>query len=152
MPKLKEEWKQIVGMHYLISNKGRCKNTKTKRLVHPVKNNTGYYQYILTEKGKYTHFLVHKLVAEYFLKQDKAKPYVRFKEKNKVKWCRYNIERTSYPTNSKAISAYKNGKKVADFGSAREASEYIGRNYQSISKCLNGRGVTCGGYTWEYSK
>ena len=153
---MKEQWKDFKGFsNYIISNRGRLKNKKTNTFVKPVKNNNGYYQFIFAsnknQQGK--HILVHRAVAEHFINNIENKKYVSFKEKNRIKWCAYNIKWSDNATCSKSVIQYDlKGNKLNEFGSMRDASKMIKRAYVGISDCCrNVRSAkTCGGYRWEY--
>lgn len=69
-----EEWRPIEGYDgkYLISNCGRVKSLKhyDARLLKAFANNKGYLRVCLSHKGKGRHFLVSRLVASAFCKND----------------------------------------------------------------------------------
>jgi len=86
-----EKWKKIEGYEYWISNQGRMKNKdKVLKLV----TNRGYHRVGLYKNGKPKHFLVHRLVAIYFIENTNNKPIINHKngvkKDNRVEnleWC-----------------------------------------------------------------
>ena len=67
---MKEKWRQIKDYpNYAVSNMGRVVNIKTLRdLKHQKSKRGGYYAFVnLYKEGKRKNYLVHLLVAKYFL-------------------------------------------------------------------------------------
>lgn len=64
--KFKEEWKPYPNSDYLVSNYGRVKNLKTKRILSGSLDKKGYHRYNLTLDGQLKGFLGHVLVWEVF--------------------------------------------------------------------------------------
>jgi hypothetical protein len=63
-----EIWKQIKNnTMYEISNFGKVKNTKTSNILKPIYGPRRIHAYINMNKKKY---MISKLVAEYFIKND----------------------------------------------------------------------------------
>lgn len=71
-----EEWKQIEGLNYLVSNYGRIKNKTTKKL-KTLRNNRFGYQINLWNNGKARMMTVSRLVAHYFIRPVKENERVR---------------------------------------------------------------------------
>ena len=69
---MKEIWKDTGINKYQVSNLGNVRNLSThyaaKREVKTRKNNSGYFECCLHDKG-HNYFLVHRLVAKAFLKK-----------------------------------------------------------------------------------
>ncbi len=63
-----ENWKNIEGFDYQISDFGNIKNKRGK-ILKPSLVGDGYLQAHLSKGKKKYHFLIHCLVADYFLKQ-----------------------------------------------------------------------------------
>lgn len=90
-----EVWKPIndfVGA-YWISSKGRVKNSRGK-ILKPIDNGHGYLRVDLRSNGQREQKLIHRLVAEHFIPNEKNKPEVNHlnkeKDKNQVdnlEWC-----------------------------------------------------------------
>ena len=73
-----EEWKQITfAKDYFISNKGRLKSCKKNQaiILKPdlTRKNKGYLRVQLYIKGKSQHYLIHRLVAFYFIENTPKK-------------------------------------------------------------------------------
>ncbi len=62
--------------NYLIYDDGRVQNKKTKRILKPIKSNTGYLQVVLSHKNKQKTHSIHRLVAEYYINNPENKPTV----------------------------------------------------------------------------
>ena len=64
----KEFWKPILGYekYYQVSNKGRIKNIKTKRILKPRVHSNGYLRVCLAYKGIKDKY-IHRLVLEAFI-------------------------------------------------------------------------------------
>ncbi len=74
-----EEWKDIEGYegHYRISSQGRIENTVTRRIRRGNCNKSGYEQVALLGKdGKYSNYLIHRLVAKAFIENPENKTTV----------------------------------------------------------------------------
>lgn len=63
-----ENWKNIEGFDYQISDFGNIRNKKGK-ILKPSLVGDGYLQAHLSKNGKKYDFLIHCLVADYFLEQ-----------------------------------------------------------------------------------
>lgn len=72
-----EEWKEIEGYNkkYFISNYSRVKSFKHHKVIimKQEKNNKGYARISLSKNGKSQHYLIHRLVAKYFVFNDDPK-------------------------------------------------------------------------------
>lgn len=62
-----EEWKKIEKLNYEISNYGRIKNLKTKKL-KALRNGRFGYQINLWNRGKARMFTISRLVAHFFIR------------------------------------------------------------------------------------
>ncbi len=71
-----EEWKQIEGLNYLVSNYGRVKNKTTKKL-KALRNNKYGYQINLWNNGRAIMITISRLVAHYFIRPVKENERVR---------------------------------------------------------------------------
>lgn len=72
-----KQWK-IITTHpnYEISNCGDIRNKTTGRVKHKTPNQYGYVSVTLFNKGKGTTYVVHRLVAEYFISNPDNKELV----------------------------------------------------------------------------
>lgn len=135
----------------------------------------GYYRVNLYKDSKIQTYMIHRLVALAFIPNTKDKPQVNHidgnKENNNVsnlEWCtskENNIHalknklrimpRGNKNKLSKEIIQYDlNMKKIAKYGSIREAQRITGINQSNISKCCREKGNynTAGGYIWKYKE
>jgi len=64
-----EIWKKLKSPYdkYEISNYGNIKNTKNDYIFSKRINDSGYHRIVLSSKNKLKNFLVHRIVAEYFM-------------------------------------------------------------------------------------
>jgi hypothetical protein len=91
-----EIWKSIFEGNYEISNYGDVKSNlfKIPRLLKP-DNSTGYLRVKLNKKW----YLVHRLVALYFLENKENKTQVNHKDENKLNNNFLNLEWVSHREN-----------------------------------------------------
>lgn len=61
-----EEWRQVDGWPYEVSNIGKVRNAKGRLLATPL-HKSGYLQVQLWNRGKFKSMLVHRLVAAAFV-------------------------------------------------------------------------------------
>jgi hypothetical protein len=89
------EWKNITN-EYQISNTGHVKSLKwnKEKILKPYPNNTGYLQINLRIYGKRKVYLMHRLVAEYFIPNPENKPCINHIDNNpknnsieNLEWC-----------------------------------------------------------------
>lgn len=174
-----EVWKDIQGYEglYQISNFGNVKslerykknNGGSKTLIAETilkqsKNNRGYCRIYLCKDSNKKAFSVHRLVADAFVPNPNNLTEVNHKDENKenncfdnLEWCdcNYNI---NYGTHNKKISLTKSctvqafdkkGCLVMEFHSMSEAGRRTGIPQQNISRCINRKCETAGGYVWK---
>ncbi len=87
-----EVWKPFRDSTYLVSNKGRVRNTKGNRLLSPSVTTAGYLKIRLSIKGKAYDFVCHRLVAEVFIPNPENKPFVNHINGNKMCNSVFNLE------------------------------------------------------------
>lgn len=181
-----EVWKSIPNYEeYEVSNLGRVKRLAydknvcnggrqhcDERILKPQKRKRGYQAVMLFKCGKGKSFLVHRLVAEFFVPNPNGYPQVNHKDENpsnneatNLEWCnqRYN---SNYGTSKYRISAKlkngvlskpveqycKKGMFIMEYPSAIEASRQLGLSVSGIVSCCNNnpKYSHCGGYQWKY--
>ena len=159
-----EIWKPIKGYdgNYYVSNYGRIRSTyhASEKFLVPINSGKGYLQVTLFKNHKSKKFLVHRLVAEYFVENPNGSYFVNHKDENKsnnhfsnLEWCdaAYN---NAYGTRMtkvrKKVNQILNGAVLETYNSISEAAVAVGKKTGAISKCCHGIYKTCGGYKWEF--
>lgn len=105
-----EIWKETLGYEgmYAISNYGRLKGIKrtikasnqfvdfdrtiNEKIYKPSINGSGYFTVALSKNGTSKTYLLHRLVAETFIKNEKNKKEVNHKDGNKINNAVSNLE------------------------------------------------------------
>ena len=99
--------KQIKGFeNYLITLDGKVFSLTSMKYIKPLLVNSGYYISRLRKNNKEKPFLIHRLVAETYLKNDENKQYVNHVDGNKLNNCLLNLEWVTLSENMK--HAYDN--------------------------------------------
>lgn len=96
-----EIWKDIKGSIYQVSDRGRVRNAKTKKVRTLSTNKSGYKVITLKVYGKYKNFKVHRLVARAFLPNPKLLPVVNHKDTIRSNNRVSNLEWTTHSENLK---------------------------------------------------
>lgn len=182
---MKEIWKDIKGYEglYQVSNLGRVKSLKRKsrpyeKILVPLVTNKDYLCVNLYKNNKNKKFLIHRLVAKEFLKNEKLLPQVNHKDENthnnnvnNLEWCdsSYNnnygtkIERLSKnsPFAKKVCQYTVDNVFIKEWENSRFA--VIGNNYFNRDKskfktlqtgiihCCLKSGKTAYGFKWKYN-
>lgn len=162
-----EIWIESIGSkNYMVSNLGRIRNIKTNNILHPVET-CGYYKVRLSENGKTTDWLVHKLVFLSFNKNislengfcidhiDGDKHNNNINNLRKITISK-NVQSAYYQqktnSNIKPVSQFdKENNFIATFPSSREAGRQLNLDSSSIIKCCKGKLKTVGGYIFKYA-
>lgn len=156
---MKEEFKEIKYNNkitgYYISNFGRVYSTKSKKILKPSKMNKGttYYEIQLMMNGKKKHYSIHRLVAEYFVKKENETynivnhidGNIYNNKYNNLEWTtqQNNVVKgqmrtgRSFLGNANNCSLYKDGEKIGEFKSIRQAVKYaknLGASPSSLQK------------------
>jgi hypothetical protein len=102
-------WCQIEETNYEVSETGKVRNRKTKGLKKL--RNGGTSPYLLVQiyisNGKRKNYLVHRLVAKYFISNPENKEQVNHKDRNKLNNHKNNLEWVTPKENMK--HHYENG-------------------------------------------
>ena len=173
------EWKPIKDTDglYLISDDGKVFSVRSNRLIKPQLNNNGYWRVELNINGEAKKYSVHRLVAETFIPNPNDYPVINHKDENpsnnhvsNLEWCthKYNTNygnrlekyyehthpcRGSANPQSKPIYQFDlNGKRIAKFGSAGEASRVTGLASNVIAKCANGERKQYKGFVFQHEE
>ena len=164
-----EEWKNIEeATNYEVSNTGKVRNSKTKKILKGRLTKTGYEQVSLKMKNTNTfcNQYVHRLVAKYWVENPLSKKEVNHKDGNKNNNHYLNLEWVTPSENSihrvqslniipkgRLIGQYdKNNELVQTFISIEEAAKFFGKTRQNIDNALhNKKGQkTAYGFIWKY--
>jgi len=174
-----ETWKDIKGYEgrYQISNRGAVKSMpfmKTSKLCGTFKtgekirkvstNQKGYKSVDLYSGDASERRLVHRLVADAFIPNEKEASQVNHKdgdpsnnEVSNLEWVTASenalhsfgvLGRT--PSRQRAVEQLKDGAVVTTYKSIMEASR-DGFSQQNISSVCAGKRKTCGGFEWRYA-
>lgn len=179
---MKEEWKSIdeTNGFYEISNFGNVRTIDRyvrvcgngKRLLKgqkykPVVCSNGYLELQANVYGKRHIFMIHRLVAKYFIPNPYDYPEVNHKDENpqnnhvdNLEWCtpKYNC---NYGTRNKrcrekvikksVIQLSLDGDKITTYSSIIEAEKNTGVDSSQIIRVCKGTNKTAGGYKWKYA-
>ena len=146
-----ERWIKIQEGSYEVSNKGQIRNHITKRILKQSKDRSGYHKVCLQTTNGQKSFIVHRLVAIYFIPNPYNHPDVNHIDEDKSNNKTDNLEWISRRDNlihgtridrfikSKSIAVVQmtmDGLIIAEHMSAKEAALSIGVNSgSSITKC-----------------
>ena len=109
-----EIWKDILGYEskYQISNLGRIRNVKSKKLYIIGIDSNGYYRINLYDNlGKYKTYRVHRLLGMAFIPNPNNYPCINHIDGNKLNNDLYNLEWYTYKQN--IIHAVQNKLRIA---------------------------------------
>lgn len=160
---MQEVWNDIKNyQNYEVSNLGKVRNKDTMKELKPIKTPIGYYVVCLYSFGKHKNELIHRLVANAFLKPIPDKKEVNHKDGNKqnnkisnLEWVtrEENILHALNKLNKQCIKKNKFTKCVETkkvYSSANIAAKETGLIATAICRCCRGERKTHGGYHWEY--
>lgn len=157
-----EIWKEIKDTDgkYMVSSKGRVKNTKTGRVLKSRPNQKGYH---LVGMGKGKTKAIHRLVAEAFIPNPENKPCVdhinTVRNDNRVenlRWVTYSENNMNPLTFSRMvreqgkpiIQLSLTGQALAYYPYMNDAERKTNILRKCISKCILGQRKTSGGFRW----
>jgi len=167
---------------YQVSNLGRVKslnyNRTGKENILSTSKNKGYFNVVLSKKG-FKPFTVrtHRLVAEAFIPNPQNKPQVNHIDGNKLN---NNIENLEWNTASENQQhAYDTGLKISNWLNKKGKENHLSKiiyqytkdlqfikkwycimdavrelniKHSNISRCVNGKRKSTGGFRWSYTK
>lgn len=172
----KEIWKPVAQFEaeYEVSNFGRVRSLEhfdqsgrfhKGKILKPKLNGRGYLQVNLCDSGRSIYSSIHQLVAIAFISNPLNYSEVNHKDENKsnnhvenLEWCshQYNVNygtrnRRISSTLNKPIAAFKNGKLIKAFDSAKKAAKWCGvKNSTHIGDSAKNRRKSAYGYEWKY--
>lgn len=188
---MKEVWRDVINYSglYQVSNTGnvrsidRCvKHSRNGhinikgQLIKQRINNRGYYSLSLCKDGKYKHCVVHKLVAESFIKNNSNKPFINHKDGNKLnnlfsnlEWCTcsennqhaYDVKLKigagfgklgkDNPSSKPVLQIDKiTGKIIREFDSLHDVQRELGYKVTNLSAACRGIVKTSNGFMWNF--
>lgn len=168
-----EEWKEITNYNnYEVSNLGKVRNKKTKRILKPACNG-GYLSVKLRLNGSTKSFNVHKLVGLCFIENPENKPQINHFDKQRsnnnitnLEWCtakENNIHKclTLEVKTNQNLKIWRvdinSDSKIELYNSIQDAAKWCVKNGYSpsehtargnISYALNGRYKSSCGFKW----
>lgn len=165
------EYKLIEGFeNYMVSSDGKVfsidyLHTGKMQELKPQTDKGGYLRVCLCANGRCVMKSVHRLVAEAFIDNPDNKPQVNHIDEDKannraenLQWCTADYNNNFGTRNERAAKARINHKDLSTpvlcletgvvYPSVREAERQTGIHRPSISKCLNGKRKTAGGFHW----
>ena len=158
-----ERYLRISGfINYEVSNYGNIRNTKTNKNLKPCKfKNSGYLYVDLCVNSKKHRFLIHRLVAQAFLKNINEKKQVNHKNGDKSDNRLSNLEWSTSSENQKhaIIIGLKTAKGIKNSQSKLNENQVLSilydlRIYSEISKEYNISIPTISdikrGHTWTH--
>lgn len=164
-----EIWRPIRGYEglYEVSDQGRIRNAKTKRLLKFI-NSYGYLRTHLSKENKPKLFQVHRIVARAFpeicgewfegcqinhlneIKSDNRAVNLRTTTAlENTRWGT-GIMRRALSYSKAVIQLTRDGKFIAKYISATEASKITGVSQGHISACCYGKRKSAGGFIWRF--
>lgn len=176
-----EIWKDIIEYEglYQISSHGRVKSMKRKAIngkgiLRTVREKylklieqRGYLYAALYKDGVSKWYLVHRLVGNAFIPNERGLPFINHKDENKhnnhvdnLEWCdrKYN---NSYGTHNERVAKARmlpvvkldmEGRYIRTYQSAKDAEIDNGLSKGQICKCCKGKRASAGGFKWKYKE
>lgn len=100
-------WKQIKNYDYEINSEGIVRRISTQQIKKPYIIHNGYLAVQLNIEGKRKGYLIHRLIAEYFIPNPKNKPFINHIDSNRLNNVLSNLEWCTHQEN--VIHSYKQG-------------------------------------------
>lgn len=167
-----EDWCHFTDFNYEVSNLGRVRNIKTKRILRPMCNG-GYMNVGLSKNGKIKTYSIHQLVGLCFIENPDKKPHINHIDKNRsnnnvsnLEWCtasENNLHKclTLEQKTNQNLQVWRvnidTNDKLELYNSIQDAAKWCVENgYSStensakgnISNVINGKYKTSCGFKW----
>lgn len=180
---MKEEWKPIIETEgrYEISNLGNIRGVDRYarvcgggqrfikgRIVKPNVCSNKYLMFNASMGETTKHFLVHRLVAQYFIPNPNNFPEVNHKDEDpqnnhmdNLEWCtpKYNCnygtrnQRCMEKVIKKPVKQLTlDGVLIKVYPMIKDAERQTGVDSTQIIRVCKGTNITAGGYKWEYAE
>lgn len=153
-----EEWKDVVRYEnlYEVSNLGRIRNKKSKKIFKGCKDKDGYLITTLRKDGIKRTERIHRLVAESFLFNPNNYSVINHKDENKLnnsvdnlEWC--DVAYNNSYSKSKLLGQYDdNNNLIKIWKNSKEAQKKLNIWATNIRNCCNGRVPRAGGFVWKF--
>jgi hypothetical protein len=151
----KEIWKPIPGYEglYEVSNEGRIKTLRNKRILKPNINSTGYEQVCFCVNGEAHTVQVHRIVAGVFCEKPAGKNIVDHinaiptdNRAENLRWVTQK-ENVRFGRMVKRAVIRSDGKRYGCMNDVKDD----GFEPKNVHKCCKGKRKTAGGYGWRYA-
>lgn len=152
---------------YEISNYGRYRNAKTKKILSQQLDKDGYVISRMCSNGKRKSYKTHQLVLSTLYPNKNNLPEINHKDENKQNNCVWNLEWCNRKYNhnygtanqrhnekiEKPVLQYTlDGRFVDRYKSAQDAAEKLGISYkEGIQRCARGTYKNHNGFIWKYA-
>jgi len=150
--------------NYEVSNLGKIRNIKSRRILKPFLQNNGYLMHALYGHDKKKFLLLHRILATAFVDNPEGKPCVNHIDENKLnndlsnlEWCTAKenarhgtrIKRIAEKRSIEVVQLDLNDNVLNTFESMVQAERETGIDASSITKCCKGKRKSAGGYKWR---
>lgn len=130
-----EQWKHVLNGKYEVSNTGKVRNSKTKKILSTDFPSFPYCKLNYRQDGKAKSKLVHRLVAKAFIPNPKNKSFINHLDGNKKN---NNVSNLQWVTRQENEDhAFETGLKNST-GSANVQSKLTEKNVRYIKQSFNG--------------
>lgn len=170
---MEEIWRKTPEKYgnYEVSNIGRIRNAKIKKIKNTRVHKTGYVYGKTKKDGKKINIKLHRVVAETFIPNPYNKPQVNhingIKHDNRVEnleWCTHSenmqharaiglLSKTEKNVRkTEVLQISKDGVLLKQWKSIKEAANVLNLSESGISDVCRGyeNRETCGGFIWKY--